>query len=130
MGLVVRRINHKGQSAGRCAIRAEPVTEWMSILDRGEHLKNICLVPYEHLTLGLKFNFRVGQLTGRDVLVVTCEECHWTSNVAPHVLYARYHDYTKVMQVQRDMVCKKCGRKGDLAWRVERATGPEWPKLA
>lgn len=87
-------------------------------------------MPYEQRSLGLKFNFRIVDLNAADVVVVICEDCHWSSNVAPHVLFARYNKHTKIAQVQKDMVCKGCGLKGGLAWRVETALGPEFPRPA
>ncbi len=87
-------------------------------------------MPYEPTILGLKFEIRIADLTARDVLVVTCSACHWTANVPPHVLHSRYHEMRKLIHVQADMTCKRCGAKGDLYWRVERAVGPEFPRSA
>lgn len=61
----------------------------------------------EHPTIDLKFQFEVAQLTARDVLVLTCEECHWATKVYPHVLFARNQDYTKVIDIPKDMACKQ-----------------------
>lgn len=87
-------------------------------------------MPYETVFHGLKFEIRVSDLTVRDVVVVICPLCHWTANVAPHVLHSRYHEIRKLVDVQRDMKCKRCGDTGGLHWRIERATGPEYPRSA
>jgi hypothetical protein len=87
-------------------------------------------MSYAPVTLGLKFQIRVRDLTGRDVVVVTCPACHWSANVAPHVLYDRFHEHVRLVEVEREFLCKRCGVKGGLRWRIERARGPEFPKLA
>ena len=87
-------------------------------------------MPYESVTLGFKFAVRVKNLTGRDVLVVTCPACHKSYWVAPHVLYARYHEYQPLEVVAKDLRCKRCGNKREMSWRIERATGPEFPRSA
>ncbi|MEH6648355.1 hypothetical protein, partial [Sulfitobacter sp.] len=43
-------------------------------------------MPYAPSILGLKFEIRIADLTARDVVIVTCPACHWSANVAPHVL--------------------------------------------
>ena len=98
-----------------------------------EHTMNICVsrwMPYEPVILGLRFNIRVADLTARDVLIVVCPSCHWSANVAPHVLFSRYHEMRKLIHIQADMKCKRCGAKGGLHWGVERAVGPEFPRSA
>lgn len=87
-------------------------------------------MPYQPVILGLKFNIRIVDLTSRDVMIVTCPACHWTASVAPHVLHARYHEMRKLIHVEADMKCKRCGAKGGLYWRIERAVGPEFPRSA
>ena len=87
-------------------------------------------MPYQPVTLGLKFNIRIVDLTARDVVVVICPACHWTTNVAPHVLYSRYHELRRLIDVEADMKCKRCSEKGELHWRIERAIGPEFPRSA
>ena len=46
-------------------------------------------MPYEPVTLGLKFAIRVHHLTARDVLVVNCPACHKAYWVATYILYER-----------------------------------------
>ncbi|MEQ3728100.1 MAG: hypothetical protein ABNH38_11885 [Tateyamaria sp.] len=87
-------------------------------------------MPYGPLTLGLKFEIRLADLIARDVVIVTCPACHWSTNVAPHVLHSRNHEMRKLMHVQADMMCKRCGAVGGLHWRIERAIGPEFPRSA
>ena len=87
-------------------------------------------MPDEPMIIGVKIEIRIGDLTARDVLVVTCPACHWTANVAPHVLFGRYHEMRKLVDLQRDMKCKRCGAHGKLHWRIERAIGPEFPRSA
>ncbi len=82
------------------------------------------------MTRGLKFQIRVEDLTGRDVVVVTCPVCHWSCNVASHVFYARYHELRKLIDVAKDMKCKRCQNRKDMVWRIERAVGPQGPRLA
>jgi len=87
-------------------------------------------MPYEPMILGLKFEIRIADLTARDVLIVTCPACRWTANVAPHVLHSRYHEMRKLIHVQADMKCKRCGAQGILHSRIKRAVGPEYPRSA
>lgn len=87
-------------------------------------------MPYEPVTLGLKFAVRVHHLTGRDVLVVSCPACHKAYWVAPHVIYARFHEHLPLETVAKDFVCKRCGNKRGLTWYIERAIGPEFPRSA
>ena len=87
-------------------------------------------MPYQPVTLGLKFAIKVHDLTGQDVLVVTCPACHMVFMVAPHVLYARFHKYVAINDVAKEFKCKRCGHDRDLAWRIERAVGPEFPRSA
>jgi len=87
-------------------------------------------MPYQPVILGLKFNIRIVDLTARDVMIVTCPACHWTASVAPHVLHARYHEMRKLIDIEADMKCKRCGAKGVLYWRIERAMGPKFPRSA
>ena len=87
-------------------------------------------MPYEPVILGLKFKIRVVDLTARNVLIVVCPACHWSANVAPHVLLARYHEFRRLIDLEPDMMCKRCGLKGELHWHIERAIGPEFPRSA
>ena len=87
-------------------------------------------MPYEPVTLGLKFAVRVHHLTARDVLVVTCPACHKAYWVATHILYERFHEYQPLEIVAKEFVCKRCGNKRDMSWRIERAAGPEFPRSA
>jgi hypothetical protein len=88
-------------------------------------------MPYESLILGLKFEVRVGDLTARDCLVVTCEKCHHRYNVAPHVLLSRYNEMRKITEIAKhDMKCKRCSNVGQMSWHVMRARGPEFPRSA
>ncbi|MDX8348560.1 hypothetical protein SLH49_11230 [Cognatiyoonia sp. IB215446] len=87
-------------------------------------------MPYEPVTMGLKFQNRVRDLTSRDVLVVTCPVCHAKFNVAPHHLFARYHEYQKLMDIERDFKCRRCGQEDDFFWHIMRAVGPQFPASA
>ena len=87
-------------------------------------------MPFEPVTLGLKFAVRVHHLTARDVLVVTCPACHKAYWVAPYILYERFHEYLPLEVMAKEFVCKRCGNKRDMSWRIERATGPEFPRSA
>lgn len=87
-------------------------------------------MPYEPVTLGLKFAIRVHHLTARDVVVVTCPMCHARFNVAAHHFYARYHELRCLIDIEKDFKCKKCGAKRDLKWHVMRAVGPKFPSVA
>jgi len=84
-------------------------------------------MPYEPVTLGLKFAIRVHHLTARDVLVVTCPACQKAYWVPTHVLYERFHEHLPIERIAEEFRCKRCGNSMDLSWRVERATGPEYP---
>ena len=59
-------------------------------------------MPYEPVILGFKFDVKVKNLTGRDVVRVTCEQCHKDHNLAPHVLYERYHEYMTLEAISKD----------------------------
>lgn len=59
------------------------------------------------------------------------DACHHQYNVAPHVLLARYHELVKLADIaKRDMRCKRCPQRGEMAWHVMRAMGPEFPRSA
>jgi hypothetical protein len=73
-------------------------------------------MPYEPVILDLKFAIRVHDLTGPDVLVVTCPDCHKIFNVAPHVIYARFHKHMPLIDVAKQFKCKRCGNKKVLDW--------------
>jgi len=88
------------------------------------------LMPYEPVTIGLKFQIRVDDLTARDALIVVCPDCHARFTVAPHVLHERYHPMKRLCDLEHDLVCKSCKAKGDLKWHIVRAKGPEWPRSA
>lgn len=87
-------------------------------------------MSYEPVSLGLKFSIRICNLTARDVLVVTCTACHAQFNVAPHHLHARYHELRKLIDVEKDFKCKRCGADHDLRWHIMRAMGPKYPASA
>lgn len=88
-------------------------------------------MPYEPVNLGLKFEVRLEDLTVRDCVVVTCPACQHQYNVAPHVLFARYHELRKLATIAKhDMRCKRCPNRGNMAWHIMRATGAEFPRSA
>jgi hypothetical protein len=87
-------------------------------------------MPYEPVTLGFKFAIRLKQLTARDVLVVTCPACHKSYFVAPHILLERYHEHRPIESFASDFVCKRCGNRQDMSWRIDRAVGPEFSRSA
>ena len=62
------------------------------------------VMPYVPLTTGLKFQIRIRDLTGRDVVIVTCPACHWSAQLAPHVLFARFHEHIRLVEVERDFL--------------------------
>ena len=84
-------------------------------------------MTYEPVSLGLKFSIRIHDLTARDVVVVTCTGCHAKFNVAPHHLHARYHEFKKLLEVEKDFKCKRCGATEGLRWHIMRAVGPRYP---
>jgi len=84
-------------------------------------------MSYEPVTLGLKFEIRIGNLTARDVLIVTCPSCHARFNVAPHHLFARYHEMRKITDIEKDFKCRRCGETNALTWHIMRAKGPQFP---
>lgn len=85
-------------------------------------------MPYVPVTIGLKFNIRIRDLTARDVLVVTCQKCEKGYRVAPHVLHDRYHELYSIMSVEKDFRCHTCGTRGNMHWYVERAVNPTFPR--
>lgn len=85
---------------------------------------------YEPVILGLKGQIRLQQLTGRHVLVVVCPECHTKYNVAPHYLFTRYHELSRLEAIQIDMRCKRRGCDYNLAWYIMEAVGPVFPRSA
>lgn len=87
-------------------------------------------MPYESVNQGFVYDVRVENLTGRDVVVFTCSDCHARFNVAPHALYARYHPLRRLIDIKDDFHCRRCGKRGDGKWYVMRAVGPEWPRSA
>ena len=87
-------------------------------------------MTYEPVLLGLKFEIRVADLTARDVVVVTCGQCHARFNVAPHHFHAKYHEYRKLIDIQKDFRCRRCGANRDLHWYIMRACGPQFPSVA
>lgn len=87
-------------------------------------------MSYEPVTLGLKFSVRIIDLTARDVVVVTCGQCHAQFNVAPHHFLAKYHEHRKLIDIEKDFRCKRCGAVRDLHWHVMRARGPQFPSVA
>jgi len=86
------------------------------------------LVPYEPLTLGLKFNTRVSDLTARDVLVVVCRFCGKEYRIAPHQLHAKYREMTPLYTLEKSFQCKVCGTKGSMRWYLERAVSEDYPR--
>ncbi|MFQ6550517.1 hypothetical protein AADZ90_021450 [Aestuariibius sp. 2305UL40-4] len=88
------------------------------------------VVTYEPVQIGLKFEVRVEHLTARDALISTCRQCHKRFTVAPHVLFARYHPGRRLIDVCKEMRCRRCGNAGDFSWYVVRAKGPEFPRIA
>lgn len=86
-------------------------------------------MSYEPVTLGLKFAITVSDLTARDVVVIICQDCHKRWSVAPHAFFARYHPHRKLLDIEKDMKCKRCGCR-QMSWYIMRAQGPEFPKLA
>jgi len=87
-------------------------------------------MPYEPVTIGLKFQIRVEDLTARDAMIVVCPHCHAKFTVAPHVLHERYHPLKRLVEVENDLTCKSCKADEDLRWHIVRAKGPEWPRSA
>ena len=87
-------------------------------------------MPYEPNNRGMKYDVHVEDLTGRDVVVFTCPNCHAQFNVAPHSLYARYHPLRRLTDIKQDFHCKRCGHRGEGKWYVMRAVGPEFPRVA
>ena len=71
-------------------------------------------VPYEPLTLGLKFNTRVRDLTARDIMVVVRRYCGKEYRIAPHQLHAKYREMTPLYTLEKSFQCKVCGTKGSI----------------
>lgn len=52
------------------------------------------------------------------MLVVTCPACHKAYWVAPYVLHERFHEHLPLEVVAKEFVCKRCGNKRDMSWRI------------
>ncbi len=87
-------------------------------------------MPYEPVSLGLKFAIRLEHLTVRDVVVITCAGCHRRWNVPPYRLLERYHAYKLIQTLEQDMKCRRCGPGTKMHWYIIRAAGPEFPRSA
>ena len=78
-------------------------------------------MPYRPVTLGLKFNIRLSDLTAADVVRMTCPRCTHRYSVAPHILLERFPSHLKIQDLEKQMKCKRCDYKGSMRWTVERA---------
>lgn len=81
-------------------------------------------MPYTPVTLGLRFNIRLSDLTAADVLRVTSPRCGKRHDVAPHALLARFSLSTRLVDIEAKMRCKGCPYVGPMRWQIERATPP------
>ena len=72
-------------------------------------------MPYQPLTLGLKFKIAVADLTAADVMVVCCGGCGWRCRVGAHTLISRYRLSVRLVEVERDLRCRRCGKRGSCS---------------
>ena len=86
-------------------------------------------MPYQPLVLGLRFKITVADLEASDLMVLRCSACGWGCRVAPHVLIDRYRVTTRLIDLERDLRCRRCGGRGNLGWHLERAVPPEFPRI-
>lgn len=82
-------------------------------------------MPYESAIIGLKFLIRLDDLKADHAVEVRCPSCEVEYLVAPHHLHDRYPAYTRLVEIAKEMVCRRCARRGDLYWRILRAVCKE-----
>ena len=81
-------------------------------------------MPYRSHIHGLKFQIRLSHLEAMDVLRIRCPKCGHLFSVAPHELLARFPAFLRIIDLEKNMRCKKCPHRGSMGWHIERAYPP------
>lgn len=78
-------------------------------------------MPWEPLILGLKFNIRIADLEATDFMDRVCPQCREVTRLATWQLHALFPSYTRLVEIEDRMHCRKCGHRGKQAWSLWRA---------
>lgn len=70
------------------------------------------------VTLGAKWNVRVGDLCAWHKLQIKCFQCDSKAWLYPDKLKGRYPDYSKLIDLERKFRCTKCGNVHCNSWQV------------
>ena len=81
-------------------------------------------MPDQPRQFGLKFQIRLSDLEAADVLRVRCPQCGHVSAVEPHDLLSRLPSYSRIMDLETKMRCRRCHHRGSMRWYIERAYPP------
>ena len=72
------------------------------------------------VTLGPKYQVRVGDLREWHVLQVTCWQCGHSSEIYAARLKKRWSDYERLIDLEARLRCVKCRNKDGNSWQVYR----------
>ena len=81
-------------------------------------------MPWQPITLGLKFQVRVADLEATDFMERRCPRCGTVTRIAPWHLHALFPAHARLMDVEARMRCRNCGRVGSQPWSLWRAYPP------
>ena len=81
-------------------------------------------MPWEPLVLGLKFNIRIADLEATDFMERVCPQCREITRLATWQLHALFPRHRRLVDLEREMRCRKCGYRGKQAWCLWRAHPP------
>ena len=93
-------------------------------LPRAPRVLYLFCMRLEPVSLGFKFNVRIGHLAPDHVVEVVCPGCEHRYMVATWHLYSRFPPDTHLDTAGRYFRCRRCPRKGEMRWSIYRAVPP------
>lgn len=82
------------------------------------------MVRAKPVTKGFKFAIRIADLEATDFVLMTCNACGASRRVAPWMLHAVAPPTLTIKSLEARMLCRNCGRRGDMTWAIFRVESP------
>lgn len=81
-------------------------------------------IPWQPLTLGLKFQIRIADLEATDFMERRCPQCRTITRISPWHLHALFPAHARLVDLEAKMTCRQCGTTGPQPWSLWRAHPP------
>ena len=73
---------------------------------------------------GFVFSIRIGDLRPNEFILMTCRACKVARRVPPWMLYAIAPPTIPIKTLEHRMLCRNCGRRGDMDWCIYLVESP------